>query len=200
MQVVDPTVSRRKFDREVTQLRDLAPTLTARGIWLMQAEFPVAKVGFATVVARPCVIPFAVRFDFTDYDVQPLGVTFVDPFTDRELMASEMMTKLRRLTSSAPPPPVEIEGGENGPRMVQMTMVELYQHYPQMPQLPGFLCLPGTRAYHAHPAHTGDPWEIHRPSGEGLLFNLVNTIWRYGTAPVVSVMVNFVLGQSVVPE
>jgi len=68
-----------------------------------------------------------------------------------------------------------------------------------MPHIPGFLCLPGTRAYHAHPAHTGDPWEIHRAVGEGKLFNLLETVWRYGTAPINQVKVNLGLAQSEIP-
>tara|TARA_R110000868_G_scaffold79256_21_gene225658 strand:+ start:5643 stop:6245 length:603 start_codon:yes stop_codon:yes gene_type:complete len=199
MQVADPAVSRRKFDREVAQLRDLGSTLVARGMWVMQAEFPVVKVAFATVNCRPWTIPFAVRIDFTDYDVQPLAITFVEPFTDRELMPAEMQTKLLRAMPGEAVQQIEVNGQPVAMQMAMPQLVELYQHYPQMPHIPGFLCLPGTRAYHAHPAHTGDPWEIHRAVGEGKLFNLLETVWRYGTAPINQVQVNLGLAQSEIP-
>lgn len=190
MQVVDPTVSRRKFAREVGRLRDLGPVLQARGWWIMHAEFPMVKVAFATVNTKPRMIPFAVLADFTNYDVEPLDIKFVDPFEDRELLPNEMMTRLPRLVPVLVPAP-----GEEGIAVPQQ-MVELYQHYPNMPHLPGFLCLPGTRAYHTHPAHTGDPWEIHRAAGEGRLFALLETIWRYGTAQASHLAVNLALGMT----
>lgn len=194
-QTVDPAVSRRKFDREVERLRGIEPTLVSRGIWLMSAEFPIVKVAYAAVGAKPRMIPFAVRADFTDYDVLPLAITFVDPFEDRELLPNEMMTKLPRLSVAHAPMPEQI-----GAEPLQ-TAVALYQHYPHLPQTPGFLCLPGTRAYHAHPAHSGDAWELHRSTGEGRLFALLETIWRYGTAPLdqLQFAVNFGLAQSAVP-
>ncbi|WP_306919914.1 putative metal-binding protein [Rhizobium mesoamericanum] len=32
-----------------------------------------------------------------------------------------------------------------------------------------FLCMAGVREYHDNPAHSGDPWLLHRGSGEGRL-------------------------------
>lgn len=191
MSVADPAVSRRKFEREVGQLRAIENTLVSRGWWLMAAAFPFVKVGFATANLRPVMIPFAVRADFTEYDVLPLAIAFVDPFTDRELMPVEMMTKLRRLLPAPPAAPDE-------PPPAVRQVVELYQHYGQFPQSPGFLCLPGTRAYHAHPGHTGDPWELHRATGEGKLIQILETIWRYGTAPLDHITIG--LGQMQVSE
>jgi len=195
MQAADIEVSRRKFAREVGQLREIEQTLVSRGWWIMKAEFPYVKVAFATVGMRPRVIPFALKVDFTDYDVRPLAVTFVDPFEDRELTAMEMMTRLPRRLPLDPAIPTEIAA------QLPVQQVELYQHYPHMPATPGFLCLPGTRAYHEHPAHSGDPWELHRKTGEGRLFALLETVWRYGSAPMTQLAINFNIGigQSEIP-
>ena len=54
-------------------------------------------------------------------------------------------------------------------------------HSPE--ELP-FLCIPGVKEYHDHPGHSGDPWEIHRPSGEGRLVQLLEVISKYGLEPV----------------
>lgn len=192
-QVADPAVSRRKFDREVAQLRAMEPILIARGWWIMSTEFPFVKVAFATTNLRPRIIPFAVRVDFTDYDARPLDVSFMDPFEDRELLPAEMMVILKRQVpfGSDVPPEVVAQHGS--------MIVPLYVSYPDHPDRPGFLCLPGTRAYHSHPAHSGDPWELHRAGGEGSLFNLLNNIWHYGTAPIDRIA--FQLGQiALVPD
>lgn len=196
MQTVDLGVSRRKFVREVAQLRAIESTLIARGWWIMDATFPIVKVAFTAVNMRPRFIPFAVKVDFTDYDVLPLDVTFVDPFEDRELLPQEMLSMLRRRLPPDPSIPTEIAS------QLPPQEVTLYQFYGERPDLPGFLCLPGTRAYHAHPAHSGDPWELYRHTKEGCLFNLLDIICRYGSAPLnqLGFQVAMQLGQTVVPE
>ncbi|WP_241359668.1 putative metal-binding protein, partial [Escherichia coli] len=47
-----------------------------------------------------------------------------------------------------------------------------------------FLCLPGVREYHDHPAHTGDSWLLHRRSGEGSLHFILESIWKHGVEPL----------------
>lgn len=154
-------------------------TLTSRGIWIMAANFPYAKVAFATVNMKPRIIATAIRVDFTDYDAQPLSVKFVDPFEDRELPAGELLTNLpRRAPSAQLPPwmPPEIAA------QIPVQLIPLCQSY--APDKPAWLCLPGVREYHEHPGHTGDAWELHRASGAGSLFSIVDTVWRYGSAPL----------------
>jgi hypothetical protein len=195
MQTADPAVSRAKFDREVGELRAIEATLVSRGWWIMGADFPFVRVAFATVRMRPRLIPFAVKVDFTNYDAMPLAITFVDPFDDHELLPQEMCTHLNRMIPYDPSLPTEIVA------QLPPQSLPLYQHYADRPAMPGFLCLPGTRAYHAHPAHSGDPWELHRAGGEGRLFALLETVWRYGTAPLdqLQFAVNMSFGQSAVP-
>jgi hypothetical protein len=195
MQVADINVSRSKFEREVSHLRLIEPTLVARGWWIMRTVFPIVKVAFSPVKVTPRMIPFAVAVDFTDYDARPLSVKFVDPFHDRELGANEMMHKLLR---RIPAPALSLPETEVGhePIVIPLpldSVVELYQHYPQFPTLPGFLCLPGVREYHDHPAHSGDPWELHRSAGEGRLFNLLETVWRYGSDPLLHLNFNMAM-------
>lgn len=48
-----------------------------------------------------------------------------------------------------------------------------------------FLCVPGVWEYHAHPAHSGDPWLLHRGRGEGTLDAILNVLHTYAAAPVV---------------
>jgi hypothetical protein len=47
------------------------------------------------------------------------------------------------------------------------------------------ICLPGIREYHNHPAHTGDPWLLHRGNGgEGSLGFIIDKIYDYGIVPI----------------
>jgi hypothetical protein len=47
-----------------------------------------------------------------------------------------------------------------------------------------FLCVGGVREYHAHPGHSGDPWDLQRAAGAGQLARLAEIIWRYGVDPI----------------
>jgi hypothetical protein len=179
MSQVDVTsVSRAKFDREVAAYRSIEPTLIARGWWLMKAEFPIVEVGFVTVNMRPAVLLFAVRIDFTDYDLKPLSVRFIDPFTKKILLGAEMPAPLLKRDPAMTQEQVEAARAGQAEWMAQPLALA-------MPGEPAFLCLPGVLEYHEHPAHSGDPWELHRASGEGRMNNILEKIWRHGTDPVI---------------
>jgi hypothetical protein len=57
---------------------------------------------------------------------------------------------------------------------------ELMQSYG--PDEEPFLCLPGVRAYHEHPGHTGDSWLLHRARGDGRLITILTHLHKYGIA------------------
>jgi hypothetical protein len=68
-----------------------------------------------------------------------------------------------------------------------------------------FLCIAGVREYHAHPAHSGDLWELHRESGAGRLIRLLDLIHRYGVEPISDYQIQLQFNvngfiQNVVPE
>ncbi|KUR78069.1 putative metal-binding protein [Novosphingobium sp. FSW06-99] len=175
-QVADPAVSRRKFDAEVGNLRANQAMMIDRGIWIMNATFPYVKVAFATVNMKPRMIATTIKVDFTDYDARPLSVKFVDAFEDRELMFGELLTNLPK---RAPSPMPQIIGPDGQPQIQLTTLCQAYG-----PDKPAFLCLPGVREYHDHPGHSGDAWELHRASGEGSLFSIIDVVWRYGSSPI----------------
>jgi hypothetical protein len=175
MQVVDPAVSRTKFDAEIARFEAHRSSYTKRGWWLMKAEFPIAEMAFVTTNLRPAMLALTARFDFTDFDLMPLSVTFIDPFTGAELLGAQLMTRMKRQNSG-----------------------DLIQVYPGEP---GFICLPGVREYHEHPAHSGDAWELHRASGEGFMLQIAEKIWQYGSNPIDSIgfQIQQAFQQSTVP-
>jgi len=178
-QVVEPEVSRAKFDREVAAYRNLEATYRKRGWLLLDAEFPEVFVVFAATKLRPAPIVAAVVVDFTDYDLQPPSVRFVDPFTREKLLASTVQFQmLRRPPMPGIPPEAMAElMQQGGLKLSSMIQANRPDDYP-------FVCLPGVREYHDNPAHTGDSWLLHRGSGEGSLVFILEKIWMYGVDPL----------------
>jgi len=161
-QVVDPRVSRAKFERELKQFRRLEAMHRQRGWWIMSAEFPVVQVAFATPNCRPVAIAVCARIDFTNYDLWAPSVVFVDPFTAQPLTLEQIALPFARaLPDGTPQNLIQGHAGR-----------------------PAFLCLPGVREYHDHPAHSGDSWLLHRGSGEGGLQFIVDKISTYGSETV----------------
>ena len=100
------------------------------------------------------VITACVHVDYTNYDLWPPSVTFVDPCT-------------RQPTSPAVRAPQTEAAG------VRDALVD---GHPETGR--PFLCLPGVREYHQHPQHTGDDWLLHRAAGAGRLAVLCERIWQ----------------------
>jgi len=178
-QVVDPGVSGAKFDREVAAYRDLEPTYRKRGWLLLEAKFPEVFVAFAATKLKPAPIVAAVILDFTDYDLQPPSVRFVDPFTREKLLASNVGFQMFRRPPMPGVPPEAIAAlmQQGGIQLSPLLQSNRQDDYP-------FLCLPGVREYHDNPAHTGDSWLLHRGSGEGSLAFILEKIWTYGVMPI----------------
>ena len=185
-QYVDPAVSRAKFEREIGDYNSTEADHRARGWFLIKAEWPLAVVVLASKKTNPPAIVTAVQFDYTNYDAEPPSVRLVDPFTGRPLLSKELPTRLPRMI---PGPELAIPG-PGGAKAQLNTAQELMQaHSPE--DLP-FLCIPGVKEYHDHPGHSGDPWELHRPTGEGRLVHLLQVISKYGLEPVKGFNVNLV--------
>ena len=69
-----------------------------------------------------------------------------------------------------------------------------------------FICLPGIREYHDNPAHSGDPWLMHRGSGEGSLAFILEKVWTYGVNPIenyqvqLQPMISMIVQPNAIPE
>jgi hypothetical protein len=180
-QAVDPAVSRAKFERQVENFRDLEADYARRGWFLAAAEFPRALVLMAVPQLQPSPLLTGVAFDFTDYDLRPPSVKLVNPFSGEPWPAAELPTRLLRSS--------EVEG-QVFPGMVLppgMEAPKMIQNQPLIQDYPGedpFLCIPGVREYHNHPAHSGDAWELHRSAGAGGMIRLLEVIDTYGVRPI----------------
>lgn len=188
-QVVDPAVSRAKFDLEVADFRAMAADYAARGWFLLEAEFPEILVLLAAPQIKPSPIVTGVLLDYADYDVRPPSLRLVDPFSRQPYAAAELPTQLLREIEMDAPQIMGLPPGMAPARMVQQQ--PLMQPYPDGPD-PPFLCLAGVREYHDHPAHSGDRWELHRAAGAGKLVRLLEVIDTYGIRPLNGYQVNLV--------
>lgn len=178
-QTVDPAVSRAKFEREVAQFRAMEPAYRRKGWLLLDASYPEVLVAFAATKLMPPAIVGAVLVDFTDYDLKPLSVRFVNPFT------REPVTRMNLPMSMPRRPPVHGAAPEAVGAMIMQGLLPVTDCIQANgPDAPPFLCLPGVREYHDNPAHTGDPWLLHRASGEGSLAFILDKIWAYGVNTV----------------
>lgn len=203
--LVDPAVSRAKFAREVAAYRRFEAEHARRGWWMQQAEYPEVFVVFAAPQLKPPAVVFGALLDFTNYDFWAPSVRLVDPFTREPYKAKELPTLLRRRTIVEPPPEVvemvRQRGGEP-PQLVEEGQLMMW-HSPERDDIP-FMCLPGVREYHEHPAHTGNSWLLRRGRGEGTLYFLLEKLYKYGVQPLthygLQMQYSIYLAQQDVPE
>jgi hypothetical protein len=190
LQVVDPMVSRAKFEREIAAFRSVEHVYRRQGCILIDATFPEVFIAIAVPQLKPTPIVAAVVIDYTDYDLEPLSVTFVDPFTREPLTAQNLSFGMWRR-----PPGISTE---NMAATMQFGQAPLAFIQSNSPDGRPFLCLPGVREYHDNPAHTGDPWLLHRGSGEGSLSFILDAIVAYGINPIACYQVNIAAQMNVV--
>ena len=184
--LVPEEVSRSKFERQIASYRAIEADRRRLGWLVVRAEFPEVVCLFAAAALRPAPILFGVRIGFENYDLWPPSVSFVHPFAEQPL-TKQQLAAIPFLRQGPSAPPIELPGG----MVVRQPEEILIAHSPN--EAP-FLCLPGVREYHDHPAHSGDHWFLHRGTAEGTLYFILDTIYRYGVAPIK----NYQFGISVV--
>ena len=150
---------------------------------MLRAEYPEVFVVFANPVLKPPAVVFGALLDFTNYDLWAPSVKLVDPFTREPYKAKELPTILKRRTVRQAPPEFAVMIQQQGGELPQFVQDEPLMQWYAPDDVP-FLCLPGVREYHEHPAHSGDSWLLHRDRGEGKLYFILETLYRYGVQPI----------------
>lgn len=200
LQTVDPEVSRAKFARELAAYRIVEAAYRRKGWFLLDAEFPEMFVVFGATKLRPPPIVAAVVLDFTDYDLRPPSVRFVDPFTREPIPLKSLSIQMLRRPGGLSAQAFATMAQQGAAQASQMIQADSSEDSP-------FICLPGVREYHDNPAHTGDSWLLHRTSGEGSLAFILEKIWAYGVNPLAQYQVlvqapaiNMALSLTAIPE
>ena len=165
--VVDPAVSMAKFDRQVQQWREHARDHQKRGIFLVEAVFPKAFAVFTIPQIAPAMVAFGTELDFTNYDLWAPSVRVLNPFT-REPYTAQTLPAIVR------------------PRLdpVQGPVADPVVMFQENGEGEAFMCMPGVREYHNHPAHSGDSWLSHRNTGAGTLFEILDKLHEFGIKPI----------------
>jgi hypothetical protein len=164
---VDPIVSLTKFDRQVKQWREHAGEHQKRGIFLVEAAFPKAFAVLTIPQIAPAMVAFGAELDFTNYDLWPPSVRVLNPFT-REPYTAQTLPAIVRARLD----PVQ------GPVADPVVMFQ------ENGEGEAFMCMPGVREYHNHPAHSGDFWLSHRSTGAGTLFEILDKLHEFGVKPI----------------
>ncbi|MBS4064042.1 MAG: hypothetical protein KGZ74_05755 [Chitinophagaceae bacterium] len=189
-QQVDPVVSRAKFNRELATFKKVKEYNRQRGIILFDAEFPYMKLAFYAYRITPLILAFAIKLDFTNYDLEAPSLKFIDFLLEKELTRPELNIQLLRQQSIQPP-------GQQAEGIINTSPLDLIQFH--TPGLVPFVCIPGIREYHEHPAHSNDPWLSHRRKGEGTLGFIIDQLHKYGSEPLNGIMPNMANIQQINP-
>lgn len=171
--IVDPAVSRRKFATEV-QVARAQSHWQRQGIWILRTEYPIVFVVLATPMSLPIFpgVISAVHFDFTDYDVRPPSVKFVDPFTEEPLAIAALKWHFQKASNVVRQPTSD------------KVSAELVPYVQSFDQIKPFLCTPGVREYHDCSGHSGDSWFLHRRQKGNVLVHLLTMLQRYGAGAI----------------
>jgi hypothetical protein len=161
MQSIDPSISRQKFTAEVASFLQAEEMQRQRGILLLKQDYPDVIIAFCTPQMPIKAIAFTVRINFDNYDLVPPSIRFIDPFSWENLtdVPNHMLRKIPKGAGS----------------------IELFPLAQKEPVGIPFICFPGIREYHNHPAHTGNNWLLHRKKqGVGTLGFLIEKLYQYG--------------------
>jgi hypothetical protein len=165
---IDPGISKAKFEREMDRWRALSIEHAKRGIFLVECSFPNVFVIFAAPQLSPAPVVFGVEVNFDNYDFWPPSVRFRNPFTRQPYTKESLPPFWAR-------PPIQ-EGLPLVPGL-RLQPVVMFQDGGEGE---AFFCAEGIREYHNHPAHTGNPWLLHRTSGRGSLFHIADKLHEFG--------------------
>lgn len=154
-------VSRIKLARELEHWDEQSDTYRHRGWVLLGHDLHDlwVDVGFLSTVqfgSMPLtVVAAAAHLDFTNYDLEPASLTFIDPAT-RQLR---------------PPPWTGLQQGVTGEPVRALLSPHPLTGVP-------FLCAPGVWEFHSHHAHDDDWWLAElRGKGAGALAVICERIW-----------------------
>jgi hypothetical protein len=146
---VDPEVSQAKFAREIAEYRELEAEYRRRGWLLLEAEFPHVVVALCAPQLKPPAVIVGVSLDYSNYDVEPPAVTFVDPFTSDAYLAKDLPTVLKRSVPAqnfAAPPGMEFPLGAQPMFVAQQPLLQARD-----PDDIPFLCIAGVHKYGVEP-------------------------------------------------
>lgn len=166
IQYVDPEVTKKKFQDELRAFEESEDEFRRLGIVCTERNAISISLIFCSPHLRPVGILFCVKIDYTNWDIEPPSVQFIDPFNREPLLRRDLSIKLIQVL-----PQVKSINGINPQQ--QMDLLQ------GLPDQPPFICMPGVKQYHDHLWHSGDSWWLYRNRGEGKLVTLIRQLYRH---------------------
>ncbi len=168
LQYMEPEVTLTKYNEEIGDFHKVSDVWREKGVFLIHESYPVVEFMFTTPKTRPPAVAFAVRIDFTNYDIEPPSLKFICPFTKKILARDEVLLRFIQVNKQSDNVDQAIQN--------QSQLQDLLQsHQNKTP----FFCIPGIKEYHDHPAHTGDSWLLYRKKGEGSLGFILDQLYNH---------------------
>lgn len=157
IQIVDPQVTKQKFDAELKTFEIVEERYLRKGIICHRISYPDIYFLFAIPRFTPYPIAFAIKVNFANYDFEAPSVVFVNPFTNELLKREQIPIAFIQVNNLLQPQDLLQGVGDIIP----------------------FFCIPGVREYHNHAAHSGDSWFLHRTKGEGTLLFILDQLYNH---------------------
>jgi len=167
IQYVDIEVTNKKFKQEIQEFKELEDEYRKRGVLCTDIDNCIIRLIFSIPHIKPSPIVFAVELDYSNWDVEPPSVMFIDPFTKAVLKGNEVGLQFFQWNNKISKPQPLLVGND----------------------IP-FLCIPGIREYHEHPHHSGDQWMRHRTRGEGKLADIIEKLIKHSISLISGYLVN----------
>ena len=161
LQIADPEVTKIKFASEVSKFNAVAEIYRSKGIICTKVSFPDIYFIFAIPKLIPSSIVYSVRINFTNYDVEPPSVVFINPFTEELVRRDQVPIAFIQVNKGNPFQPIDLLQGDGNGNIVP------------------FYCIPGVREFHNHSAHSGDSWFLYRTRGEGNLLFIIDQLYNH---------------------
>lgn len=200
-QFVDKKVTRKKFERQVSDFNLQKDQFRKKGILPLLIDFPVFEFAFlaqdsflilqesgmlgfpssninpvnpkfqvnpalAIKIPYPSFL-FAIRVDYSNYDVVPPSLRFINPSTSDEMRQVAASITIR--------PDQQNLNSLVDDRFKILNQNILLQDIEERL----FVCLRGLREYHMHPQHDGDAWGLYRNSRLGCINEILDRLYLY---------------------
>lgn len=159
IQYTDIEVTRKKFNKELEEFKELELEYRKRGVFLIENSDFKLRFLFSIPSLVPSPIVFSVDLDYTNWDFEPPSLVLINPFTGIPFKADEVGIQFLQWNN---------EIGKPQPLLVGHDIP--------------FLCIPGVREYHNHQHHSGDSWFLYRTKGEGKLCDLIEKLIKHSIA------------------
>jgi hypothetical protein len=168
--LIDPKISRIKFEKEIESLMLIKHILRKKG-WIIECvEFPIVRVTFLTAKVQPPIAQVTVELNYANYNILPPSVKFLNPVTFDPIIITGLQI---------------VDGNSNN---------IVLQPHPKTKL--AFFCMAGVQEYHSHPQHDGDSWDIYRYSEKDSLFYILDKIWLYCISIINSFLIQLQINMS----